>query len=308
MGTELHKREPIAGPKNGLKAMEEIKQDLTNDLTEVKSTKKATKKDKVIEGLDFNFEDKSRRAERSYMLYVPKECDGIKIRRCRFRNKANEGPALAISISKNVVVEDCIFENITGENEREVIRIGDGYESGLSLKCRVRRCIFRKNSGDPEIISIKSANNIVEDCFFIDNNGNLAVRHGGLTKIRHNYFEGNNGVRIHGYGNNVEYNCFKDNRAKDDDESERKRAPISLWWGNEEKDIHWDEVDKPSEEKGGSNKKYAQTVGTVIRGNEFKNCKSTIVEVKDGKSKKPIDTKSEHNEDVEKFTFEKNEE
>ena len=163
------------------------------------------------------------------MLYVPTDCDGVTIRRCYFRNKSNEGPALAISISKNVMVEDCIFENITGKDDREPIRIGDGSESGLSLKCAVRRCIFRNNSGDPEVISIKSAENTVEDCFFINNDGNVTVRHGGLTNIHHNYFEGNNGVRIHGYGNIVEYNYFKDNSATDE-----ARSPISLWWGDED--------------------------------------------------------------------------
>jgi hypothetical protein len=307
MGTELLKKE-IAGPRNGIKAMEKIKQKLRKGLTKVKSTTKSKKKGQVIEGLDFNFEGVKRGAKRSYMLYVPPDRDGVKIRRCYFHNKANEGPALAISVSKNVVVEDCIFENITGKDEREPIRIGDGSESGLSLKCTVRRCIFRKNSGDAEIISIKSAENTVEDCFFINNDGNLTVRHGGLTKIRHNYFEGENGVRIHGYGNRVEYNCFKDNSATDD-----KRSPISLWGGKEPKDPNWVWVDKDkriSKPKGGkpakkSHKKYAQTIDTVIRGNEFKNCENTIVRVEDKKTKEPMNTKDEKNKvDVQKFTFE----
>jgi hypothetical protein len=248
--------------------------------------------------------------------------DNVKIRNCKFRN--NDGqPALVIANAKNVLVEDCIFEDITARDgtNREPLRIGeDGEESGLSLNCKVKRCIFRKNTADVEIISIKSANNTIEDCFFIDNDGNVTVRHGGLTKIHHNYFKGNNGVRIYGYGNHVEYNCFENNSARDKD-----RSPISLWWGNVDIDPHWvpdnngeEGASKPSEEHpdDDNNKPekntievYARAVGTVIRGNEFKNCKNIIVDVEDRKPKKPIGTMKGHNdEDVKKFTFEKNEE
>jgi hypothetical protein len=172
-----------------------------------------------------------------------------------------------------------------------------------SLVCplnAVRRCIFRNNTGDDEIISIKSAENTIEDCFFIKNDGNLTVRHGGLTKIQHNYFEGKNGVRIHGYGNRVEYNRFKDNSTTDE-----KRSPISLWWGDADKDPYWDWEDKdkgiskPSGSKGSdTHHVYAQTVDTVIRGNEFENCSNTIVEVEEKGSKKPMNTKKENNREL----------
>lgn len=317
----------VAGPRNGLKTMKEIEQNL-NDLKERDSPKEAEKEGEVIERIDFNFEGKSRDSSKSKMLRVKPNSEGVIIRRCRFRNKANEDPALVIA-AKNVVVEECIFENMKGEDKREAIRIADdGRDSGVSLNCTIRRCIFRNNSGDDEVISIKSANNTIEDCFFINNgsdeddevSGNVTVRHGGLTKIRHNYFEGKNGVRIYGYGNRVEFNCFKDNPAKADDDKEKTRSPIGLWWGEEDYDPNWvpdkgegEWASKPSEEHDksriGTHTVYARAVGTVIRGNEFKNCKSTIVEVKGGRDKEPKDTKIGHNEEnVEKFTFEKNEE
>jgi hypothetical protein len=296
----------VAGPRNGI-TIEKIEQNLTRKgLTRVKSPRKVKKKEHIIEGLDFNFESVKKGAKKSKMLRVPEDRDDVIIRRCWFRNKSNKDPALVISISKNVVVEDCIFENIKGKNEREPLRIGVGSESGLSLKCTVRRCIFRNNSGDDEVISIKSAKNTVEDCFFINNDANLTVRHGGLTKIRHNYFKGKNGVRIHGYGNRVEYNCFEDNSATD-----KSRSPISLWWGKKDKDPNWvwedkkKRISKPSGDKAPkSHSIYAQTVDTVIRGNEFKKCMNTIVDYKKG-DMAPMNTKKENNEkDVQKFTFE----
>jgi hypothetical protein len=319
----------VAGPRNGLKAMEEIEQNL-KDLKEKHSTIETEDEGEVIEGIDFNFEDKDPEDEIK-MLRVKPNSNRVKIRRCRFRNKKSLDPALVISNSEEVIVEDCIFENMRGGDKREAIRIGgDGRESGLSLKCTVRRCIFRNNSGDDEVISIKSANNTIEECFFINNgsddddevSGNVTVRHGGLAKIRHNYFKGKNGVRIYGYGNRVEFNCFDNNTADANDNKAKKRCPITLWWGEEKYDPNWvpdkDEgegASKPSEKfdnsKEGTHTVYARAVGTVIRGNEFKKCNSTIVEVKDGneKDEEPIDTQRGHSEEnVEKFSFEKNEE
>lgn len=154
MVTELLKEETIAGPRNGL-TIQEIEQKL-EDLEEVNFQKEADEEGQVIEGLDFNFENQN--GDGSKMLRVKPNSDRVVIRRCRFRNKHNEDPALVIANSKNVVVEDCIFENMRGGDKREAIRIAeDGRESGMSLKCTIRRCIFRNNSGDDEIISIKSA-------------------------------------------------------------------------------------------------------------------------------------------------------
>ena len=277
MGTELLKGETIAGPSNGLKTMEELDEKLKNGLTRVTRPDESDSEGQVIERKEYDFNGSDGR-----MLRV--RHDNVKIRNCKFRDNKGD-PVLVIANSKNVEIEDCIFENITagGGTNREPLRIAeDGGESGLSLKCTVRRCIFRNNSADAETISIKSANNTIEDCFFINNDGNLTVRHGGLTIIRHNYFRGKNGVRIYGYGNRVEYNCFEDNSADADDDEEKRRSPIGLWYGNEDYDPNWipDRSEsrwgsRPSgEPKDSSHSVYARAVGTVIRGNEFKNCES----------------------------------
>jgi hypothetical protein len=295
----------VAGPSNGLKTMEELEERLRNGLDKVTSPDRSDSVGQVIERKDYDFSGRNP----GRMLRV--KHDNVKIRNCKFRNNKGQ-PAVVIANAKNVVIEDCIFENITvrdGTN-REPLRIGeDGGESGMELKCKVRRCIFRNNTAEAETISIKSANNTIEHCFFINNDGNLTVRHGGRTIIHHNYFRGNNGVRIYGYGNRVEYNCFENNSGGEN------RSPIGLWYGNEDKDQNWeweDEEKMISRPKGGdprgNHDEYARAVDTIIKGNEFKNCNNDIVEVKDGRSREPKRTKSEDNEKVEKFTFEKNEE
>jgi hypothetical protein len=302
---EVSEEDNVAGPRNGLKTMKELDEKLKNGLTKIKKPDESKKDGETIEGKLYDFEGENGR-----MLRV--HHDNVKIRNCKFRDNKGE-PVLVIANGKNVVVEDCIFEDITAKegDNREPLRIGeDGSESGVSLNCTVRRCIFRNNSAEAEIISIKSVDNTIEHCFFINNDGNLTVRHGGRTRIRNNYFTGNNGVRIYGYGNRVENNCFEENSGTE------SRTPIGLWYGNRDYDENW--IEDKSESKWGSkptgnkNKQdqYARAVLTVIRGNEFKkSCTRTIADVKDGKSKEPQDTKRGRNEEeLEKFTFEKNEE
>ena len=127
-----------------------------------------------------------------------------------------------------------------------------------------------------------------------------SVLSGGFTTIRYNYFKGTNGVRMHGYGNYVGYNCFEDNPDV------RALSPIQLRWGTKEIDPNWDDQDKPSGKEGKGHDEYARTVDTVVEGNEFKNCKNTIIELRKEQEHtlEPKDTKQENNKTVAKFTFE----
>jgi hypothetical protein len=300
----------IAGTRNGL-TIEKIEQIVNS--SPLKKVTSPMKKDsdedngKVIEGLDFDFSHVDKNADKSHMLQVIGR-KNVTIRRCIFHNKPNEGLALIVkgSGTENVTVEDCIFENLNyhKKDKGEAMRIGESTDSGLVLGVIVRRCIFRNNSGDPEVVSVKAVGNTVEDCFFIDNEANLTVRHGGLTKIHHNHFKGTNGVRIHGYRNYVNYNCFENNTATN--EENKERSPITLRWGKVDKDPNWDAFNKPSNKVGSPHSEYAETVDTIVEGNEFKNCNNTITEVKkgDGVDKPPKNTTDVNNKKVEKFTYE----
>ncbi|MFL6486750.1 MAG: chondroitinase-B domain-containing protein [Nitrososphaera sp.] len=223
---------------------------------------------------------------------------------CKFRKKTTKGQGLNITgaKTKKVTVQYCIFEDFSFKesNGGEPLRLGNSQFSGCIFECIVKNNIFRNLKSDPECISIKSCNNIIEDNFFINNESNVCVRHGGLTNIRHNYFKGTNGVRIHGYGNYVGYNCFEDNSGTDEDLS-----PITVRWGKADKDPNWDDYNKPSGKEGSSHAEYAQAIDTVIEGNEFKNCKKTVVPLKKGDvTLSPKNTKDNNNKAVAKFIFE----
>lgn len=258
-----------AGARVTLKEIEDTVN--VNSLTRVvdKGKSLSGKKNQKIEG--YNFTNTSGKAIK--MLSVS-NCQDILIRRCRFQGVNLTDVMLSIdgAKTKRIIVEYCIFERSTSKtsNGGEPLRIGLSKRSGCTFACIVRKCIFRDLKADPETISIKSAGNVVEDCYFINNKSMLTVRHGGYAIIHHNTFEGNNGVRLLGYGNKVAYNLFKDNSATD------KMAPIQIQYGNAKVDPNWDDKDSPSNEDGESHSKYAQCIDNQLNFNEFVNCKSRI--------------------------------
>jgi Chondroitinase B len=304
--------ERIAGPRNGM-TMEKIEQEINS-----KHLKPVTKnhepiRDKnhiTIENLDFTADDDGEQDGKQLNII---DCEEVTIQYCKFRKKTTEGQGLNIvgEKTKKVTVQYCIFEDFSfpGENGGEPLRLGESKYSGCIYEdVVVKNNIFRNLMSDWECISIKSAKTIIQDNFFIHNRGDVTVRQGGLAKIQHNYFRGTNGVRIHGYGNYVGYNCFEDNPASDDD----PLCPITVRWGKENIDPNWvwvneeKGISKPKGDEGSGNSIYAWTVDTVIEGNEFKNCNNTIIELKrpDDMDKRPKNTKDNNNKKVTKFSVE----
>jgi len=206
-------------------------------------------------------------------------CQDVTIRRCKFSGKNLLDVALNISgeKTKNVTVEYCIFENMTTDlsNGGEPIRLGNSQYSGCVFDSTIRKCIFRNLKADPETISIKSCGNLVEDNHFIENKSMVTVRHGGLTTIQHNTFQGMGGVRLLGYGNKVEFNRFENNRETG------KLGPVVVQNGIKEKDPNWTNQSTPSGKEGNSHANYAQNVDNVIENNEWINCVNKVYYRKD---------------------------
>lgn len=288
----------VAGPRNGITAKKI--EDLINSkkLTPVtKGGKSYSNKSKItIENFDFSSNDDGGK-----QLSVT-DCQDVLIQNCKFRNKTTLGQGLNIvgGKTKRIVVQNCLFENFsfTSDNGGEPFRFGLSQYSGCLYDCVIRNCVFRNCKSDPEAVSLKASRCTVEDNFFINNLSNVTVRHGGLDVIQHNYFKGTNGVRVHGYGSKVLYNCFEDNNGAEDSFN-----PIVIRFGNKDKDPNYTAVDKPSGNEGSSHAIYAQAVNVEIKGNEFKNCKNTITELAKGATLKPKDIKKESNPTVKEFKF-----
>lgn len=76
-------------------------------------------------------------------------------------------------------------------NEQESIRIGWSEMSLSSGFTTVDQNLFEDCDGDPEIISVKTCDNIIGHNTFIGSYGTVSLRHGNRNRIEGNYFFGN---------------------------------------------------------------------------------------------------------------------
>lgn len=77
-------------------------------------------------------------------------------------------------------------------NEQESIRIGWSEMSLSSGFTIVEHNLFEDCDGDPEIVSVKSCDNIIRHNTFVGCYGTLSLRHGNRNRVEGNYFFGNN--------------------------------------------------------------------------------------------------------------------
>lgn len=76
-------------------------------------------------------------------------------------------------------------------NEQESIRIGWSEMSLSSGYTTVAHNLFENCDGDPEIVSVKSSDNIIRHNTFVASYGTLSLRHGNRNRVEGNYFFGN---------------------------------------------------------------------------------------------------------------------
>jgi len=76
-------------------------------------------------------------------------------------------------------------------NEQESIRIGWSEMSLSSGYTIVEHNLFEDCDGDPEIVSVKSCDNIIRHNTFTGSYGTLSLRHGNRNLVEGNYFFGN---------------------------------------------------------------------------------------------------------------------
>lgn len=77
-------------------------------------------------------------------------------------------------------------------NEQESIRIGWSEMSPSSGFTIVEHNLFENCDGDPEIVSVKSCDNIIRHNTFKSSYGSLSLRHGNRNLVEGNFFFGNN--------------------------------------------------------------------------------------------------------------------
>jgi hypothetical protein len=75
-------------------------------------------------------------------------------------------------------------------NEQESIRVGWSEMSESSGYTIVEHNLFEDCDGDPEIVSVKSSDNIIRHNTFLKSYGTLSLRHGDRNRVEGNYFFG----------------------------------------------------------------------------------------------------------------------
>ncbi len=141
-----------------------------------------------------------------------------------FENKTMPGNFITIDgtgdptylVSQRDTIEYNYFKNNNprAENEKESIRIGWSEMSLSSGFTVVQHNLFEDCNGDPEIISVKTCDNIIRNNTFRRCKGTLSLRHGDRNTVNGNYFfgeniEGTGGVRIYGKDHKIFNNYFE---------------------------------------------------------------------------------------------------
>jgi poly(beta-D-mannuronate) lyase len=107
---------------------------------------------------------------------------------------------------------------VIGSNGYEGIRVGDSAHQGWNMASIFQFNYFYRaiyGAGEPELISNKSANNTYRYNTFVENRGQLTLRHGDNGLVEGNFFFGagladSGGVRVIGQNHTVRNNYFQD--------------------------------------------------------------------------------------------------
>ncbi len=123
--------------------------------------------------------------------------------------KRNRGVTMAVRLNteasqeNNHRIDHNYFgpRSILGSNGGETLRIGTSHYSLTNSNTTVENNYFDRTNGELEIISIKSAGNIIRANTFFEARGTLTMRHGNGNLIEDNVFFGNGkdhtgGIRV----------------------------------------------------------------------------------------------------------------
>lgn len=102
---------------------------------------------------------------------------------------------------------------VYGSNGAETIRTGNSFTSHTSSFIVIEDNYFDRCSGEEEIVSVKSGDNIIRRNTFFECEGGVALRHGDRNTVEENLFIGNGkpntgGVRVINKGHRIRRNCF----------------------------------------------------------------------------------------------------
>lgn len=144
-----------------------------------------------------------------------------------FKNKSTLGNFIVLvgdngQVSQYDLIDHNYFFNLgpRAVNEKEAIRLGDSSLSRSNGYTILEYNLFEQCDGDPEIVSIKTNENIVRHNTFRRSQGALTARQGDRSSLYGNFFLGENvadtgGIRAYGRDHKIYNNYFEGLTASD---------------------------------------------------------------------------------------------
>ena len=136
-----------------------------------------------------NFNPSRRDQAYSYILLYGRY---NRIDHCSFTGKLNLGVTLTVILNDERCLENHhqIDYNYFGErpvygsNGAETIRVGTSPQAYTSSKTIIENNLFERCSGEVEVVSIKSCDNIIRNNVLLECEGVIALRHGNYDVVR----------------------------------------------------------------------------------------------------------------------------
>jgi len=140
---------------------------------------------------------------------------------CSLVGKLNLGVTLTVILNDERCLENYhrIDHNYFGErpvygsNGAETIRVGTSQQAYKSSNTIIEHNLFERCSGEVEVISIKSCDNIIRNNVLLECEGVVALRHGDRNTVNNNLFIGNGlrntgGIRVINAGHHIYENIM----------------------------------------------------------------------------------------------------
>ncbi|WP_051946249.1 polysaccharide lyase 6 family protein [Verrucomicrobium sp. BvORR106] len=183
---------------------------------------------------------------------------------CHFVGKTGKGTLMVVwldgATASHVIEANYFGKRVKlGKNGGEILRVGDSDTSMQNARCRVVGNLFEECSGEVEVISNKSCENLYDGNVFRNCQGTLTLRHGDRCYVEGNAFFGNGrahtgGIRIIGEAHQVIGNYLEKL------EGTEARAAICLMNGIENSPANG----------------YFQVKDALVKGNYINQCRESI--------------------------------
>jgi hypothetical protein len=155
---------------------------------------------------------------KAYWTFVSGSGDDHRIDHNEYAIKPSEGCFIVVygttspyNMSLRVRIDRNYFHHQTfaGANGGEAIRFGDSNRQNVDAFGVIENNLFESNTGDVEVISVKSSSNQIRYNTLRDNVGSIVLRHGDDNTVEGNFLlDGQNGVRFYGDNHRIINNYF----------------------------------------------------------------------------------------------------